>query len=172
MNIERNNSFVMTLELKSRSNPDFALDISIADQITIDQNFNDDITDSISVNITVSPADMVLINKSQADLYCLVKIEYMVSETKQIDFDEEIETYEFNVFIKNMQDIAKRYSLEKFLESEENTMITQEQADLNIPVELQLISEESYSFKKKSDSKIAKIGKDLKGFIKEMAKDL
>jgi len=148
--IARNNTFTLTISIKNRLDPKFLIDVSFMEVLTIEQNFYTDTTDNITLSLRMIPADILLIMKKQSDLYAELKFEFLKGSTISIDLDEEVIILTYNIFIKNMEDITKKYNINSFVDTEFDSTGVQSKTDMTIPIEVQLIDKESYSIKKQS----------------------
>lgn len=137
--INRNNTVLITLNLRNHQDPNFVIDDAVVDALIIEQDTVNNTTDKISMKINIKPKQLRQLIAKQSDLYADIVIEYSDRITNAVDLNEEPIVLKYKVFIHDLSNIAKRYGIQAI--DHENEELNETDMGINVSLELQLISE-------------------------------
>jgi len=145
LNVEKSNYFTLNCKIKSFDDDKLSVDVSFIDNITIDESFYKNYADKIDMFVQMKPIDLMNLLEFKTSLYCAIRFDYIDMESGDLILDEDPEIYYFRIFIKNTDDIYKKYhisAITKYHEEEVPDIVSHE--GTLIPVAFQLIENTAY----------------------------
>ena len=152
LEVERSNLMLLTGVFRSYQDPDLEIDEIVIESLFISQEYRQSTTDDIHIKVRVFPLDLMKLMKHQSDLYLSITVEYFDEDTGEIDIEEDTEVYEYRVFIHDLENIAKKYGINQFANTEPDIGedIVKESHSTDLSLDVQLIEEEAYTFNRGS----------------------
>ena len=146
---DQDNLFTASITFTNELDPSFLLTEVKIDRMSISQMYASNTSDEIQVNIAILPEDLLYMIANQQALIATIRIDYLDYESGDFVLDEDPEIYEYRVFIHDMENLAKRYNMSAFVNTDHDSETVLEQhASAIIDITIQLMSDESYQLNK------------------------
>lgn len=149
VNITKSNYFTLTCVIKSFDDDKLNVEIEHIDGLTINENFVANYADDITLYAQMKPLDLMNLLEFKTSLYCAIRIDYIDMEGGDYILSEEPEIYYYVIFLKNTDDIYKKYHISAISRyHEEEVPILPSHSGTLIPTTFQLLESTAYSLHK------------------------
>jgi len=150
INENKNNAFVIKCIIKSFEDDELNVELDYIDAINVEENFFEKYADDITLYVHMRPLDFMNILEFKTSLYCAIRIDYIDMETGDLILDEDPEIYYFLMFLKNTEDVFKKYHISAFSKYHEEDVPDLESHEGSlIPITFQLLEQDAYELHKK-----------------------
>lgn len=148
--IDRHNTVLFTFHLRNHQDPEFAIEDATVTSLTIEQNPMVNVLDNIILTCDVTPTAFQKLITKQSDLYADLVIEYANRFTNEPILEEPQIITRYNVLLHDLSSLAKKYNIQSLVKEQETETTKESQAVANVPISMQLITEDDHKANKSS----------------------
>lgn len=154
--IDSNNTigFKIWVEIYNTENDSVKIYPYIVDKLEIVQSFKENFLDKVLLYVKLHPKDIYYLIKHIECLRCNLVIKYVDIKTGKINYDIPFIIKEYNLHIPNLEDLYKSIPKDVLIpKTQDNKNLPDpklpDQANITIPVTLQLLEPDIYSIRRK-----------------------